>query len=76
MERPHEYLKVAAFLMPKAYDDEHPAVLHIVTGVPRVGEDYPNDSVPSAPARHSLADLTTATPALPVHEGDDVESEN
>ena len=69
MERPHEYLKVAAFLMPKAYDDEHPAVMHIVTGVPRTGEDYP-DSPPQIPARQSLADLngdralSAATPAI------------
>jgi len=38
MERPHEYLRVAAYLMPKAFDDEHPAVLHIITGVPRAGD--------------------------------------
>jgi hypothetical protein len=35
MERPSEYLKVAAYLMPKAFDDEMPPILHIVTGVPR-----------------------------------------
>jgi hypothetical protein len=63
IERPHEYLKVAAYLMPKAFDDEHPAVLHIITGVPRHGEDYRVPQIPAA---------TAAIPA-PALEGDDVE---
>jgi len=58
MERPHEYLKVAAFLMPKAFDDELPARLLIVTGVPRNG-DYA-DRPPSVPGagQQTLADLS------------------
>jgi hypothetical protein len=57
MERPHEYLKVAAYLMPKAFDDEQPVTVHIVTGVVR-REDYldrprtpqiPAAAVPIAP---------------------------
>ena len=65
MERPHEYLKVAAYLMPKAFDDEHPATVHIVTGVPRRGEDYPPPQIPPT---------TPAIPApVPALEGDDAE---
>jgi hypothetical protein len=38
MEEPARYLQVAALLMPKAFDDEMPATVRIVTGVCRDGE--------------------------------------
>ena len=73
MERPAEYLKVASFLMPKAYDDEHPPVLHIVTGVPRAGEDYQPPGPPRSP------EIPPAFPdQLPklVAEGDDASNDD
>jgi hypothetical protein len=48
--------------LPQAFDDEFPAVIQIVTGVPRRSDEVV--TVPQIPA---------ATPALAVHEGDDAE---
>ena len=49
-------------VLPQAFDDEFPAVIQIVTGVPRRSDEVV--TVPQIPA---------ATPALAVHEGDDAE---
>ena len=56
IERPHEYLKVAAYLMPKEFTGEAAITVRtIVIGVPRAGENY-YDRAPQIPA--------AATPAL------------
>ena len=64
VENPAALAAIVAKVIPQAFDDDHPAVLHIVTGVPRAGEVYDSRTPqipPAAPA-----------PALPVAEGDDV----
>ena len=58
VENPAAFAAIVAKVIPQAFDAEAPAVLHIVTGVVRHGEDY--------------AEIPAATPALPVPEGDDV----
>jgi len=74
VEQPAALAALVAKVLPVAFDDELPQTIRIITGVPRAGEHYAADSVPSAPSQSTLADLTTATPALPVREGDDAES--
>ena len=52
MERPAEYLKVAAYLMPKTFEGDIPSLTVVYTGVPRAGDigPYPDrpPSIPSA----------------------------
>ena len=62
-ENPEALAKLTAGLLPKQFDDEMPAIIRIVTGVPRAGEDYLPQRAPQIPA---------PAPALPVPEGDDV----
>ena len=68
VEQPAVLAALVAKILPQAFDDEFPQTIRIVTGVPRVGEDYP-----VKPAQIPAA---APAPALPVHEGDDAESEN
>jgi hypothetical protein len=64
VENPAALAAIVAKVIPQAFDDEHPATLHIVTGVPRAGEDYDSRTPRMAPA--------APMPVLPVAEGDDV----
>jgi hypothetical protein len=64
VENPAALAAIVAKVIPQAFDDEHPATLHIITGVPRVGEDY-DSRAPQVPPAAPM-------PALPVAEGDDV----
>ena len=50
MEKPHEYLKTAAYLMPKTFEGDMPALTVGYTGVPRFGDDRPprTPQIPSA----------------------------
>jgi len=50
VEQPAALAALVAKVLPQAFDDEHPAVLHIVTGVVRHGEveHYP-DRAPQIP---------------------------
>jgi len=66
MENPEAYLKVAAHLMPAAFDNEIPPVLHIITGVPRYTDEpatpqLPHVTTPIAPKDDvpALADSST-----------------
>src|SRR6516225_11729903 len=63
VENPAALAALVAKTMPQAFDDEHPATLHIITGVPRRGEDY-DSRAPQVPPAAPM-------PALPVAEGDD-----
>jgi hypothetical protein len=40
VENPAAFAMLTAKVLPQAFDDEMPAVIRIVTGVPRAGEDY------------------------------------
>ena len=40
VENPAAFAALAVRVLPQAFDDEHPATVHIVTGVVRHGEDY------------------------------------
>jgi hypothetical protein len=62
VEQPAALAALVAKTLPAAFDDEFPQTIRIITGVPRVGENYPDDSLPRAPARQSLADLTETKP--------------
>jgi len=48
VENPAALAAIVAKVIPQAFDDEHPAVLHIVTGVVRHGEDYAEPQIPAA----------------------------
>jgi hypothetical protein len=72
-EQPAAFAHLVAKVLPQAFDDEYPATLHIITGVPRHGEDYPQ--IPAAtPALTATKSSVFGAGGLPVHEGD--ESEN
>jgi hypothetical protein len=51
IENPAAFAAITAKVIPTAFDNEHPAMVHIVTGVVRHGEieDYPNRA-PQIPA--------------------------
>jgi hypothetical protein len=49
VENPAALAAIVAKVIPQAFDDEMPAVVHIVTGVPRRGEYY-EPSSPQIPA--------------------------
>jgi hypothetical protein len=70
VENPAALAALVAKTMPQAFDDEHPATLHIITGVPRRGENYPVEGPPRTPQIPSAAPQQLAS--LPVKEGDDV----
>jgi hypothetical protein len=40
VENPAALAAIVAKVIPQAFDSDAPAVLHIVTGVPRAGENY------------------------------------
>ena len=40
IENPAVFAAITAKVIPTAFDNEHPATVHIVTGVVRHGEDY------------------------------------
>jgi hypothetical protein len=65
VENPGMLAALVAKVLPTAFDDEHPATLHIITGVVRAGdlEHYPNRAPQVPPA--------VPLPVLPVKEGDD-----
>jgi hypothetical protein len=65
VENPAALAHLVAKVLPTAFDDDHPAVVRIITGVPRAGEIYE----PKAPQIPTAAPL----PSLPAHEGDDAE---
>jgi hypothetical protein len=52
VENPAALAAIVAKVIPQAFDDEHPQVLHIVTGVVRHGEieDHPNRTPQIPPA--------------------------
>ena len=58
VEQPAAFAHLVAKVLPQAFDDEMPAVIRIITGVPRHGdiEHYP-DRPPQIPA---------AVPSLPI----------
>jgi hypothetical protein len=62
MEKPHEYLKTAAYLMPKTFDPDAPAVLVVRSGVPRHGDEEPQQ-IP-APAAKKLPPPEPKIPAV------------
>ena len=51
VEQPAAFAHLVAKVLPQAFDDEMPAVIRIITGVPRAGEieHYPNRA-PQIPA--------------------------
>src|SRR6516162_11109111 len=49
VENPAALAAIVAKVIPQAFDDEHPATLHIITGVPRRGENYPVEGPPRTP---------------------------
>jgi hypothetical protein len=64
VENPAALAAIVAKTIPQAFDADAPAVLHIVTGVPRHGEVYPIGP-PKVPGAIPLPS--------PAHEGDDAE---
>jgi hypothetical protein len=58
VENPGMLAALVAKVIPQAFDDEMPAVIRIVTGVPRQGEDYALAGPPTAPKVATLADLS------------------
>jgi hypothetical protein len=56
VEQPAAFAHLVAKILPQAFDDEFPAVIRIVTGVPRAGEDYQPPGSPRSP---------TISPAFP-----------
>jgi hypothetical protein len=64
MEEPARYLQVAALLMPKAFDDEMPAVVQVITGVPRRSDDpsLPNTPPAALPAPKAQEPEAVACP--------------
>jgi hypothetical protein len=63
MEKPHEYLKTAAYLMPKTFDPDAPAVLVVRSGVPRHGDEELPPQPPQIPSA-----TPAAAPKLPAPE--------
>jgi hypothetical protein len=63
IEKPHEYLKTAAYLMPKTFDPDIPSLIVVNTGVPR-NEDSIVPAKPRAPllAHDELLRLSNPTP--------------
>jgi hypothetical protein len=62
IENPAAFAAITAKVIPTAFDNEHPATVHIVTGVVRHGdtEHYPPNRAPQIPA--------AAVPALAPRE--------
>jgi len=52
VEQPAAFAHLVAKVLPQAFDDEMPAVIRIITGVPRAGEieHYPNRAPQIPPA--------------------------
>jgi hypothetical protein len=67
LENPGGFAGLVAKVLPTAFDDELPPVVRIITGVPRRGEDYPDDRPPQIP---SAAPQQLPSPAK---EGDDID---
>jgi len=63
VEQPAAFAHLVAKILPQAFDDEMPAVIRIITGVPRAGdlEPYPNRPPQIPPA---------AVPAIAPREDD------
>ena len=49
VEQPAAFAHLVAKVLPQAFDDEMPAVIRIITGVPRAGERDYLDRTPRAP---------------------------
>ena len=66
VEQPAAFAHLVAKVLPQAFDDEMPAVIRIITGVPRAGEieHYPNRAPQTPPA---------AVPAIALHKDEFLE---
>jgi hypothetical protein len=68
VEQPAAFAHLVAKILPQAFDDEFPAVVRIITGVPRHDEDYP--ALP--PRSPEIAPAFPDQLPKPVIEGEDV----
>ena len=66
VEQPAAFAHLVAKVLPQAFDDEMPAVIRIITGVPRAGEieHYPNRAPQIPPA---------AVPVIALHKDEFLE---
>lgn len=67
VEQPAAFAHLVAKILPQAFDDEFPAVVRIITGVPRRDEEYP--ALP--PQSPQIAPEFPDQLPKPVKEGDD-----